>query len=153
MAPVNRRRAELLDALGDGHDDPAALVEVLVRPLAEATLARRPSYWARFAVQCGTDPTMQQVVRSSVEGQAYRETCVRLIEALDPLPPLLRPRRVEHAVGLAFTSLASAEARVPAPTLRVEVELDDLISMCTAVATAPCSPATAARLDPTLEVL
>lgn len=137
MAPVNERRAQLLDRL-EGPDDPAALVDVLVRPLAEATLTGT-SHWARFLVQCGTDPTLAQVVATASEGQAYRECVRRLRGALAPLPEPLRARRVDHAIALAVTSLAAAEPRGEAGALRVEDEIDDLVAMCTAVATTPAT--------------
>jgi AcrR family transcriptional regulator len=137
MAPVNERRAELLDRL-ERPDDPAALVDVLVRPLAEATLTST-SHWARFLVQCGTDPTLAQVVATASEGQAYRECVRRLRDSLAPLAEPLRARRVDHAVALAVTSLAAAEPRGGARSLRVEDEIDDLVAMCTAVATTPAT--------------
>jgi AcrR family transcriptional regulator len=138
MAPVNERRAELLDRL-EGPDDPAALVDVLVRPLAEATLTGT-SYWARFLVQCGTDPTLAQVVATASEGQAYRECVRRLRDSLAPLAERLRARRVDHAIALAVTSLAAAEPHTGvARSLPVEAEIDDLVAMCTAVATTPAT--------------
>jgi AcrR family transcriptional regulator len=137
MAPVNERRGELLDRL-EGPDDPAALVDVLVRPLAEATTTDT-SHWARFLVQCGTDPTLAQVVATASEGRAYRDCVRRLVNALDHLPEPLRTRRVEHAIALAVTSLAAAESRGDTHPLPVRIEIDDLIAMCTAVATTPAT--------------
>jgi AcrR family transcriptional regulator len=140
MAPIDQRRAELLagitDHPGTGRPDPAHLVEVIVRPLGEAT-AVAPSHWARFLVQCGNDPALADVVGRAVQGTAYREAVQRLTAALDHLPPTLRARRVDHAVALAVTSLAAAEARSTAPVLPFEQQLDDLIAMCTAVVLAP----------------
>jgi AcrR family transcriptional regulator len=137
MAPVNDRRGELLDRL-EGPDDPAELVDVLVRPLAEATTTGA-SHWARFLAQCGTDPTLAQVVATASEGHAYRDCVRRLRRSLDHLPEPLRARRVDHAIALAITSLAATESRADAGTLPVDAEIDDLIAMCTAVATTPAT--------------
>jgi AcrR family transcriptional regulator len=137
MAPVNERRGELLDRL-EGPDDPAALMDVLVRPLAEATLTGT-SHWARFLLQCATDPTLAQVVATASEGQPYRDCVRRLRDSLEDLPEPLRPRRVDHAVMLAITSLAATEFRSDARSLPVGAEIDDLVAMCTAVATAPAT--------------
>jgi AcrR family transcriptional regulator len=152
MGAVNVRRAELLGRLVDGSDDPRELMDVIVRPLAEATIAARPSHWARFVVQCGADPMLRTVVRTSVEGAALRSARSRLVASIDHLPELLRERRVDHAIALALTSLAAAEARGGPPALRFETELHDLIDMCTAVVCAPCSPSTRTTLATDTEV-
>ncbi len=137
MAPVNERRGELLDRL-ERPDDPAALMDVLVRPLAEAT-ATGASHWARFLLQCATDPTLAQVVATASEGQPYRDCVRRLRDSLEELPEPLRARRVDHAVMLAITSLAATEFRSEARSLPVGSEIADLVAMCTAVATAPAT--------------
>lgn len=151
MAAVNERRSELLAAVAGPPDDPAELMEVLVRPLAEAT-ATGTSHWARFLAQCGTDPTLASTVRNAVEGRAYRATARRLTDSLVHLPESLRARRVEHAVGLAVTSLAAAEARTGPRPFPFETELEDLVAMCTAVVTAP-APRNGSKAEPLTEDL
>lgn len=134
MAPINVRRRELLEALGDTptlHD----LVDALVRPSAEAVLETEGSHWARFVLAGFTDPTVAGVVRRSIEGEAYRDVLGRLTDALDHLPEPLRRGRVDQALGLAFVTLAAAEAqrRRPEPGPAVA----DLVNVCTAVLAAP----------------
>ena len=83
-----------------------------------------------------SDPTVVDVVRRTIAGAAYRDTVDRLLAALDHLPPELRARRVEQALGVAFLTLAAAEAgtrRGPAP----EAAIIDLVNVCTAIVEAP----------------
>jgi hypothetical protein len=118
------------------------LVDALVRPIAEHGLASPQTHWARFLHQCSADPEVGAVVQHSVEGESYREVCRRLIARLDHLPAPVRRVRVAHATGLAIFSLAAIEARRSAeraPTLPAEIELDDLIDVCTAIVSAPAS--------------
>ncbi|MHB1138313.1 MAG: TetR/AcrR family transcriptional regulator [Microthrixaceae bacterium] len=152
MAPVNDRRHELLDAAVAQSPTPTTrqLVEALVRPVAEHTiLSPRPSHWARFLLQCSSDPTLSEVVRRSVEGQAYRQLHQLLLESLDHVPPPLRSRRVDHAVGLLFMSLAATEERRRSLTtldVPVETQVEDLIDTCVGLLAAPPSPHTLATL-------
>ena len=107
MGPINEVRQRLLDDL----DEPTVrqLVEVIVEPLAEATL-HRGSCWARFLAQSWTDPELSRVVRRCFEAGPYREARQRLIAALDDIPEELRERRVDHAVAVVVMSLAATEA-------------------------------------------
>ncbi len=153
MAPANDRRHELLAAATADGETPTVrqLVEALVRPVAEHTvLASNRSHWARFLMQCSSDPTLSEVVRRSVEGEAYRRLHQLLIESVDHVPEALRVRRVEHAVGLAFMSLAAAEqarddGATPAPPAAIQVE--DLVDQCVGLLLAPPSAATIAALQ------
>ena len=111
MAAVNERRRAMLDAIAPDPTGPALrpLVEALVRPVAEQTVLRPASCWARFVVQAGNDPAVAEVVRRRVEGEAYRELVERLVAAMAGVPEPLRRLRVERAVGVVFASLAAGE--------------------------------------------
>lgn len=149
MADVGERRRELLDRI-DAAADPAELrdlVEALVLPVAEHTVARPGSHWARFVSQCTADPEVVAVVQRSVEGESYREVQARIALYLTDLPPAIRARRLEHAIALAFLSLAAAEAArdngVP-PRLPIAAQINDLIDACVGILAQPPSPATLA---------
>ncbi|HEX7132626.1 MAG TPA: hypothetical protein VF228_08625, partial [Iamia sp.] len=143
MGAVGARRRELLDALGAAPTR-RDLVEALVLPLADRVLAG-PSYWARFQVQAAHDPTFAKTVRLAFEGSTYREVREGLVAGLDHLPEPLRPRRVDHAVGLVVTSLATLEADHGAD-LPTAVQVADLVDMAVGVLDAPASAATTAAL-------
>lgn len=150
MGPINDVRRRLLDELdaSDGEPTLRQLVEVVVEPLAEATL-RRGSCWARFLAQSFTDPELSVAVRRSFEAGPYREARRRLVEGLTAVPPPLRERRVDHAVGTLVMSLAAAEAVIAAggrAELAPATQIADLVDICTAILEAPASPATVAAL-------
>lgn len=146
MGAVGARRRELLDALG-AHPTRRELVEALVVPLADHVLAGR-SHWARFQVQAAHDPTFSKTVRLAFEGSTFREVRDGLLAGLDHLPEPLRARRVDHAVGLVVTSLASLEGgdRAGARTVSPAARIADLVDMAVGVLDAPVSAATTAAL-------
>lgn len=151
MAAVGERRFELLARI-DASGEPGELrdlVEALVLPVAEHTVARPGSHWARFVSQCSADPDAVAVVQRSVEGASYREVRARLTRHLTDLPDLIRARRIEHAIGLAFSSLAVAEAardvgRVP--RLPIAAQINDLIDVCVGILAQPVSDSTRAAI-------
>jgi AcrR family transcriptional regulator len=150
MGVVGRARRELLDEIGP-EPDRRELVEALVLPLAEHVLSgHRRSHWARFVVQAANDPTFAEVVRRSFEGSSFREVRAGLVASLDHLPEVLRPRRVDHALGLVTASLAALEAGTPAgdgrPALPAAVQVVDLVDMALGVLEAPASGATVTAL-------
>jgi AcrR family transcriptional regulator len=132
MGPINERRLELLAALPDA-PDLRSVVEVLVEPLAAATVGRPGSCWARFLLQGWVDPTLEQVVRRSFEASSFRSVRRLLLAAVEHLPEHLRGRRVDHAVGYVVMALAGAEMtaaarRRGAPP--VDVVVTDLVDSC-----------------------
>lgn len=149
MAAVSARRFELLARL-DARNGPTELrdlVEALVLPVAEHTVARPGSHWARFVSQCTADPEAVAVVQRSVEGASYRDVQSRLDRHLVDLPEPIRLRRLEHAIGLAFASLAAAEASRDAgvtPRMPIAAQISDLIDVCVGILSQPPSPATLA---------
>ncbi len=162
MAEVNERRAQLLVEIpADGSTDSGTvirqLVEALIRPVAEQTVMRPESAWARFVVQAGNDPTVAETVRRSVEGEPYRELVDRLGAAMAQVPTPLRRLRIDRAVGLVFTSLAAGEhardAGRSSSTDRGQIDLtariEDLIDATTALLAAAPSATTLAALRDT----
>jgi AcrR family transcriptional regulator len=149
MGPVNERRLALLAGFDPhpGGATVAQLVAVLVVPLAEHTIGRPGSRWARFLAQGMTDPALSTLVRRTFEGLSYLEVRTRLVEVLDHLPAERRERRVDHATGLMLLSLAATEARLdaegatdlPLSGLPLSELVDDLVAMCVGVLTAPAS--------------
>lgn len=128
MAPVNERRLELLRAL-DSSPSVRDVTEVLVRPLAEAVVGERESWWARFLLQGWSDPSVQDIVQRSFAGSSYRR--VRWLLSGLGVPG----RRVDQAVGLLVLTLAGWESR-RRPSLSRAALVDDLVEVCVAVLTA-----------------
>lgn len=149
MGVVGVRRREMLDALGPDPDR-RDLVEALVLPLADHVLAGdRPSHWARFLLQASNDPAFATVVRRSFEGSSFRDVRQALLDSLDHAPAPVRPRRLDHALGLVVASLAALEAGTQPDgrtALPAAVQVADLVDMALGVLDAPVSAATTAAL-------
>lgn len=130
-APIDERRAVLLDELGD---DPslADLVRAFVQPFAEAS-ASGQSYWARFLRVAIADPATNDVITSSLSEATYRDVRTRLEGAIDHLDDALRGRRLNQMMALVVWTLAVAEAAGD------DVDVDDLVVVATAVLTAPAA--------------
>lgn len=137
MAPVNERRLQLLLALEPGADLPA-LVEVLVRPVAEAVLGRRDSYWARFILQGFTDPSVCRIVHTSLASRGLRSVYDRMAALSPELPSSLQALRFEQAMGLLFLTLAGLErAQKRHTSAAVDLFVADLVRVCTGVLQTP----------------
>jgi AcrR family transcriptional regulator len=146
MAPINADRLARIDALdreGRGQDL-RALVEVLVEPLAAATLDRPGSTYARFLAQVIGDPKTSALVARHLAAESFRITLDRMVAHLQAVPEELRPFRVDRAVGLVLISLANWEGTPGSPA-----RVADLVDACVAVLQAPLSDRTRAELaDP-----
>ena len=143
MASINAdrlARIEELDRQGRGHDL-RALVEVLIDPLADATLGRPGSTYARFLAQVLADPKMSALVGHHLLAESFRIARDRMAVHLDHVPEELRPLRVERAIGLVLISLASWEGTPGSPA-----RVADLVDACVAVLQAPLSDPTRAAL-------
>lgn len=147
MAPINAERARRLAELDERRDAATAheLMTIMIAPLADATL-RAGSCWARFLAQGSSDPVVAAVVRRVAEGEAYRATHARLVEAVHAsVPTTLRERRVELAIGTLFLALAAAERQL-AHTGELRLPraaiVADLVDTCTAIVTAPSTSTT-----------
>jgi AcrR family transcriptional regulator len=144
MASVNERRLSFLadlDAAGQGQDV-RALVEALVLPLAEATLGRPDSHYARFLAQAVTDPGASMLVRRHLRAESFRSVCDRLMEqaeAATNLPDQLRSSHVDRVVGMAIFSLAGWEGGRFVDDLPMDARLADLVDACVALVLGPVS--------------
>lgn len=137
MAPLGERRLDMLVEL-DAAAGLRELVEVLVRPVAEAVLGSAESHWARFVMQGFTDPSIAEIVRTHLAGRGFRAMQDRILAQLGDLPPRVRARRFEQAVGVLFLTLAGLEgARSRRSRAEVERVTADLVNVCTAVLQAP----------------
>ncbi len=139
IAPAEARRTSMLAAL----DDDAStrdLVEVLVRPLIESVLSRRPSYWARFLLQALGDPTISLAALAGVDSVALQATQTRLEEQLDHLPPATRALRVQSAAGYAVVVLAAFEVGA-LPHQGGEPLATEIIDACHGLVSAPSTVA------------
>ena len=167
MSAVNARRRAMLDAIdgapageqaigaAQGESALRPLVEALVRPVAEQTVALPESCWARFVVQAGNDPAVAEVVRRRVEGEPYRELGERLVDAMTDVPGPLRRLRVERAVGVVFASLAAGEQardRGLPSSVGLECRIEDLIDGTVALLAARPSSATLTALHQSTEM-
>jgi AcrR family transcriptional regulator len=148
MAPINAQRLamlEALDAAGQG-DDLRSLVEAMVDPLADNTLGRPGSAYARFLAQVLADPKMAVVVGRHLQAESFRIVRQRIathLAGIADLPAELRAARAERVVGLAIVSLAAWED-LPGTSA---AQVSDLIDACVAVLGAPVSARTRSAVE------
>ncbi len=152
MAPVDLARRRRLDDLhGDGvtptTDD---YVRALVEPLADATVRRSRSWYARFLARSYADPVWADAVDDSGHGTALVEWRQRLDDHLSrtipELPAPLRRARINRAISTAILALAASEGRRSTAAQR-DARVSDLIDGITAALDAAVSLATLALLD------
>lgn len=141
MGPINERRGRILDQLEvEGRSsDVTALVEALVEPLAEATLERRGSHYARFLALSYTDPQWSAPARRSQHGQTF-ERWLRCLEgSLPGLPEDIRRLRIDRAVSTVVAQIARWEAGRGTRGLSRPSLIADLIATTVAGLLAPSS--------------
>jgi len=127
LGPVGQRREDLLAAAGP-EATVEQLVEALVRPLAEATVLRPGSRWARVLAQLFLDPLAGPMVLAHAEAASFRDTQRRLATHLGGQSPFT-DGRIAATVGLLISTLALWEGqldRLEDPTLLA----DDLVGLC-----------------------
>lgn len=151
MAPINEARRQLLDELDAAERPPQIreLVNVLVDPLADATVRRSESYYCRFLAQSHTDPNWTRLVELSQHGTAYRRWRQQLHEQLVHLPAELRFERIDRVVTMAIITLSRWERGPNRGPVPLGARLQDLVDSAVAVLEAPASPTTSALLQPT----
>jgi AcrR family transcriptional regulator len=142
MRPVDEHRRRMLDDL-DRRGRPATrreLVEALVRPLADATVRRRGSHYARFAAQAIYAPELFEVIDKHLRAESFRATWQRLAAA-SALPRSVTEHRLGNVMLLCLAALAAREAQRRS---RAETDLivTDLIDTCVAILDAPSTIAT-----------
>lgn len=136
MAPTSERRTAMLLDLGEGAST-RDLVEVMIVPLVESVLSRRPSFWARFLLQALNDPTTGLAALGAVDDQALRVTQARLESLLPHLPGPTRTLRVQSIFGYACVVLAAYEVGALPPDFDADALQVELIDACCGLATAP----------------
>lgn len=145
IAAVNARRRVLL-AEADAHGpctDPAALMGVFFRPLAETVLVRPPGWYGRFLGQIyRTSP--QYVSDTRPVMGSLRDLGMRVFEAMT-IPVELRAERMRRAVRAGIHLLADFEGELSSPEsvsrpIPPEVMTVELVDIVTAVVMAPMSP-------------
>lgn len=129
VGPANARRTEILLALGD-EASAGDLVEVLVVPLVESVLARRPSYWARFLLQAISDPGAGLAALDAVEDRTLDLAQQRLIDRLDHLPAAVRALRVHSMFGYAAVVLAAYEVGIVPGDLTEDALTSEIVDAC-----------------------
>ncbi len=141
MGPINTRRLAVLDQMGP-QPGRRAQVEAFVLPLAEATVLRSTSYWARFLLQGSFDPTVRDLVRSSFAASSFRAVRASLVSGLDEVPEAVRRPRVDMMVEFVLVALASAEGERDSDHMGAGVAarfVADLLDMCCGLLSAPAS--------------
>lgn len=144
MASASARRTSMLLALGSAPGT-RELVEVLVVPLIESVLARRPSYWARFLVQAIGDPQTGLAALAAVDSEALHAAQSRLEAHLAHLSPAVRRLRVHSIFGYACVVLAAYEVGALPPELTGDALVTEIVDACCGLVDAPVTarPATA----------
>ncbi|MCB1017257.1 MAG: TetR/AcrR family transcriptional regulator [Acidimicrobiales bacterium] len=136
MAPANERRTSMLLAL-DAEPSTRDLVEVLVVPLAESVLGRRPSYWARFLLQAIGDPDTGLAAMEAVDDEPIQVAQARLEARLAHLPEATRPLRVQSVFAYACVVLATYEVgALPAEVTGDELTAE-IVDACCGLVEAP----------------
>ena len=138
MASASARRTSMLLALG-GAPSTRDLVEVLVVPLIESVLSRRPSYWARFLIQAIGDPQTGLAALASVDNQALQAAQSRLEAHLVGLPPSVRGLRVRSIFGYACVVLAAYEVGALPADLTAGALVTEIVDACCGLVDAPSS--------------
>lgn len=138
MASASARRTSMLLALG-GAPSTRELVEVLVVPLIESVLSRRPSYWARFLIQAISDPQTGLAALASVDNQALQAAQSRIEAHLVWLPPGVRSLRVRSIFGYACVVLAAYEVGALPADLTGDALATEIVDACCGLVDAPSS--------------
>jgi AcrR family transcriptional regulator len=108
--PIERERTRLLAAAGDS-DNLRDWVACLVRPHAEHLAALgNPTWFARFAAQVMTDPTMRDLmIEESLTSPSLRRIVDGFTRCLPKLPPAVRAERGDMARQLMVHMCAERE--------------------------------------------
>ncbi|MGG7100921.1 TetR/AcrR family transcriptional regulator [Rhodococcus sp. 24CO] len=137
MKPAAERRHDLLNAIDVAQQPPTMrqLVEASVLPLAEQTIEREHSLYARFLVQSIFDPGMSAVIRDHLQAATFRDVQHR-IAAASLLPADIAELRAGTLSILSIVTFATWEGRVHSPA-QAKVIVADLIESCLGALNAP----------------
>lgn len=134
MGPIDVERTRLLDAADPGDLD--ALVEALVRPLAEATVLRPGSRWGRFNAQVFLDPGLSELSLGHESARSLRRVQTLMHDQLaSRLGEDTARLRIASVAGLVISTVALIETH---PDLaRAPHLVDDLVATATAALSVP----------------
>ncbi|MDV6267788.1 MULTISPECIES: TetR/AcrR family transcriptional regulator [Rhodococcus] len=137
MKPAAERRHDLLNAIDVAQQPPTMrqLVEASVLPLAEQTIEREHSLYARFLVQSIFDPGMSTVIRDHLQAATFRDVQQRIASASE-LPADIADLRAGTLSVLAIVTFATWEGRVHSPA-QAKLIVADLIESCLGALNAP----------------
>lgn len=140
MAPVDARRRLILDELLADSERPTLrqLVETHIHPLAEHTLLRTDSRYARFLVQALFDPKLAEIIWKQVEAESFRQV-TDMIVATIPAPAGLARLRADQILTHVIVTLATWEAK-PRSRSQSRVLVLDLVETSLGIARADVSP-------------
>ncbi len=138
MAAASQRRLSMLLELPESPST-RELVEVLVVPLVESVLARRPSYWARFLIQAIGDPATGLAALGSVDDHALTVALARLEAHLVHLEEPARTLRVQSIFGYACVVLTAYEVGALPAEFTGEALVTEVVDACCGLVDAPAS--------------
>ncbi|MCK9543628.1 MAG: TetR family transcriptional regulator [Novosphingobium sp.] len=147
---LDTRRAALFGQLSAQEmDDPALLLRVLLRPIAEETDETGAHRWAAFLLAIDNMPGMM-AVRVSAEFHAPVTTMVydRIVRALAPISPAVVRHRLDVAFRNFFRGLAAIDREYTDADDHVRsVLIEDYLMLAAAMLTVPASSELAGALD------
>lgn len=135
MRAVDDARRGMLDSLSSV--SMRALVVALVLPLAEATLRRDGSCFARFLAQAIFAPELGHLLDEQLRGDSFSTVWGQLVES-SPLPRNITLLRMSSVLLLMLSTLAAHEGR-GLPRRAIDTVVADLVDSCVALLEAPSS--------------
>lgn len=139
MAQIDAERACMLDELErpGGPLTVRRAVEAYVLPLANATIGRPGSCYARFLTQAMFDPELGELVEQHTRAESYRQVR-KLFVHLAAVPAPIAELRAGDVLVTTLSILAVREGRDWTPEERDRV-VADLVDIATAILAAPSS--------------
>lgn len=136
MSRADERRRVMIAEIVDGcRSDVRALVEALILPLAEETLYRPGSHYARFLTQAIHDPVLAAHIENHMSAGSYRQIRRMLTEAVSS-PREIAGWRVRHVIILTINIMATWEGRQRTAS-QTDAIVADAVDTCVAVLNAP----------------
>jgi AcrR family transcriptional regulator len=146
---LSERRDEMLrdlDASG-AVNDIRNLVCVIVLPLAELSVFKPDTHFARFMVQAYVDELSWRLSTEGGRSQSYTLVADQLRHLLAHLPAQLRETRIDLMNATVVGTLAYWESGRGQLHLPARVRVNDLIDVCVGILTETPSSMTIAELD------
>lgn len=135
MGRVDTARRRMLDEIDSGEraDNLRGLLEAMILPLANHTVGRKDSRYARFLAQTLLDPTLTDIARKHLRLASFLDAHKRMEFAAGG--DRAATARVDHTITLMVYTLARFEG---AGRDRDEI-VSDLIESCLAIIAQPQS--------------